>query len=646
MTRPVTQRLTPPDVDPREYRLFFALDLEGEGGVRRETIEALLARTGLAPLDARLKESRALLRRTRPGGALDYREFCEVIRPSILLLERAIQGKLVVPDFPQLCADLEEITENVRAFRGGQVASYIPQLARADPELFGVALCTTDGQRFATGDSAVDFCVQSCCKPITYSLALEEHGQEYVHRHVGREPSGHGFNELTLNSKGRPHNPMINAGAIMCGAMIKPELSLSDRFEHVMERWADLAGGSKPHFSNPVYLSERQNADRNFALGYYMREHGAFPPGVDLIEALEFYFQCCSILVNAQQMASIAATLANGGVSPLTGKRVLQGQTVRDCLSLMYSCGMYDFSGEFAFCIGLPAKSGVAGAMMIVVPNLFGLCVWSPRLDTLGNSVRGVEFCRRLVQRYSIHNYDNLARSSEKRDPRYSRVRARAARVSEIHWAAGKGDLGAIERLAIQGVDLNVTDYDGRTALHIAVAEGRRRAVAFLLDHGADVAARDARGALPLDEADHQGEPELIRLLEARGALRTESSAAALPAGARRERGQGSESPQVIELIWAASEGDLETVISLVARGVDVQGADYDERTALHLAVAHGHEAVARYLILHGARSDHRDRRGVAPLAEPARGATSPEALAEHEAQRTRLRALRPGAGT
>lgn len=640
MTRTASQRLAPPDVDPREFRLFFALDLEGEGCVRRATLEALLARVGLAGRDARLAESRALLGRMGPGASLGYSEFCAVVRPSILLFERAIQGKLAVPDFQELCAELREITEEVRTLRGGEVASYIPQLARVDPELFGVALCTVDGQRFQAGDSDVDFCVQSCCKPITYSLALEEHGQEYVHRHVGREPSGHGFNELTLNSEGRPHNPMINAGAIMCGAMIKPELPLSDRFEHVMERWAELAGGSKPHFSNPVYLSERQNADRNFALGYYMREHGAFPPGVDLIEALEFYFQCCSILVNARQMAAIAATLANGGVCPLTGKRVLQGQTVRDCLSLMYSCGMYDFSGEFAFCIGLPAKSGVAGALMIVVPNLFGLCVWSPRLDALGNSVRGVEFCRRLVQRYSIHNYDNLARSSEKRDPRYSRGRARAARVNEILWAAGKGDLGAIERLVIQGVDLNVTDYDGRTALHIAVAEGRGKAVAFLIEHGADLGAQDARGATPLDEAESQGQGDVIALLEARDAPR----AKALPPALRRARdgGQGSESPQVVELIWAASEGDLDAVISLVARGVDVAGADYDERTALHLAVAHGHEALARYLLCHGAPRGHRDRRGVAPLDEPARGAMTPEELAEREAQRERLRAIQP----
>src|SRR5262249_19518624 len=163
-----------------------------------------------------------------------------------------------------------------------------------------------------------------------------------------------GFNELTLNKDHKPHNQMINAGAIATCSLIRRGVPIADRFDHVMEQWARLAGNQKPGFNNSVYLSERQTADRNFALGYFMKEKAVFPEGTDLVETLEFYFQCCSIESNCERMAVVAATLANGGMCPITGQRVLSPSTVRSCLSLMYSCGMYDFSGEFAFTIGLP----------------------------------------------------------------------------------------------------------------------------------------------------------------------------------------------------------------------------------------------------------------------------------------------------
>ena len=162
------------------------------------------------------------------------------------------------------------------------------------------------------------FCLQSVSKTVSYCLALDEHGTEAVHRHVGREPSGQSFNELALNPKGLPHNPMVNAGAIMTTSLIRPDLDIADRFDHVAATWRRLTGGGRIGFNNAVYLSERQTADRNFALGYSMRESGAFRPGTDLTQTLEFYFQGCSIEVDAQMLAIAAASLANAGVCPLT----------------------------------------------------------------------------------------------------------------------------------------------------------------------------------------------------------------------------------------------------------------------------------------------------------------------------------------
>lgn len=313
-----------------------------------------------------------------------------------------------LPDFPAFLAEAEEIFQATREERGGEVADYIPQLARVDPELFGVALCTVDARQLLLGDARTDFCVQSCCKPLNYCMALEEHGEAEVHRHVGHEPSGSSFNALRLNAAGLPHNPMVNAGGIMTCSLIRPGIPLAERFDHVSGVWRALAGGAKPGFSNATYLSERQTADRNFALGYFMREQGAFPEGTDLEETLDFYFQCCSLESTAEAMAEVAATLANGGVHPRTGERIFHPGTVQRCLAMMSSCGLYDFSGEWAFSIGLPGKSGVSGAILVVVPNVMGLCAWSPRLDPQGNSVRGVKFFQQLVERFSLHPLGGL----------------------------------------------------------------------------------------------------------------------------------------------------------------------------------------------------------------------------------------------
>lgn len=325
----------------------------------------------------------------------------------------------VIPDFTSFTTDLRDIFDKTRPLDTGNVASYIPQLARVSPKHWGAAVCTVDGERWAAGDAEVDFTAQSCMKPINYGIALEECGEEAVHQVVGREPSGRGFNELTLNKENRPHNPMINAGAIAACSLIKRKEAISDRFDFVMEQWRRLAGGEKAGFSNAVYLSEKERGDRNYALGYFMNEKRVFPEGTDLLETLEFYFQCCSIETTCRRMANVAATLANGGVCPTTGERVFSPRTVRACLSLMFSSGLYDFSGEFAFSIGLPAKSGVSGGLMVIVPNVLGLCTWSPRLDALGNSVRGVAFCRELVQRFNFHLFDGLGEGvASKRDPR------------------------------------------------------------------------------------------------------------------------------------------------------------------------------------------------------------------------------------
>lgn len=605
--------------DVREWSLFRALDGDCSGHLAPREVLEILRGCGFAKGDPRLGELIEALERYPYDALISYEEMGPLIRPYILLVERALQGRLVIPDFESFREQMTEMYKAAQQNRAGKVADYIPQLARVDPDQQGLALCTVDGQQLSLGRADAAFCVQSTCKTLSYCLALEQHGPEYVHRFVGREPSGRGFNELSLNQDGRPHNPMINAGAIMTTSMIRPELDISDRFQFVMDAWKSLCGNSAPSFDNAVYLSERQTADRNFALGYFMREQGGFPEGTNLLETLEFYFQCCSISMNANQMSVAAATLANGGVCPSTGERVISAETVQNCLSLMYSCGMYDFSGEWAFTVGLPAKSGVGGAIMVVVPNVLGLCTWSPRLDDHGNSVFGVDLCKRLVGRYNFHHYDSLTGLSAKTDPRTTSLEMEAERIDGIIWAASKGDIGAMQKQLVRGLDVNARDYDGRSALHLAAAEGRTKAVRFLLEHNARPNAEDRWGGTPLGDARRHGHSEAEAVLLEYGATDQDGRSDEVLESGTADLAASDTSVSTIEMIYAASRGDLRGMQRLIARGIAADGADYDLRTPLHLAAAEGHLTAVRWLVCQGADLDARDRWGGTPLDDARR---------------------------
>ncbi|VDP11094.1 unnamed protein product [Soboliphyme baturini] len=348
-----------------------------------------------------------------------------------------------------------------------QVADYIPQLARCDPKKWGVAICTIDGQRAVWGDYNTHWSLQSISKAFTYGIALDILGDKTVHSFVGQEPSGRLFNDISLNSNNQPHNPMINAGSIVVLSLLKPDLYLSDRFEFIMDMFRKISGSGTIGFSNSTYLSERATADRNFALAYFMREHKCFPKNVNLNELLDFYFQVCSIETTCESAAVMAATLANGGVCPVTGEVTLKNQSVRDVLSLMYSCGMYDYSGQFAFRVGLPAKSAVSGGMILVIPNVMGIAMYSPPLDHTGNTVRGVNFSK------------------------------------------------VISPFFLQGVKMNIRNYDDRTPLHVAASEGKAEVVEFLIKYcKVELEPRDRWKHTPLDNARQFDHEACVKLLE------------------------------------------------------------------------------------------------------------------------------------
>uniref|UniRef100_A0A1I7ZXF7 glutaminase n=1 Tax=Steinernema glaseri TaxID=37863 RepID=A0A1I7ZXF7_9BILA len=438
---------------------------------------------------------------------LDRETFKECISPSIELLNRALQKKLVIPEWNSFTSSIGKIFNDCAQYKDGSVADYIPELKRSSPDLWGAAVCTVDGQRESWGDAHSDFCIQSVSKPFTYAVVLDDYGVDHVHTYVGQEPSGRLFNEICLDSEKKPHNPMVNAGAIAVTSLLKPSTSLSERFGYIMGRMKSFSASGKLNFNNAVFLSERENADRNYAIGFYMREHKCFPEYVTdsakFKEVLDLYFMLCSMETDAETLSVMAATLANGGVCPMNQERTVCHRAVRHTLTLMHSCGMYDYSGKFAFFVGIPSKSGVSGAMMIVVPNVLGMALYSPPLDPLGNSVRGVEFAKKLVGEFNFHNFDNVQYGPRlKVDPRHTSQHLQQ-QISNLFFAVRNGDISEIKRYLLKGYRLDEIDYDDRTVLHVAASEGLPHILHYLLENWPtdSVDMYDRYGRTPLDDA-------------------------------------------------------------------------------------------------------------------------------------------------
>uniref|UniRef100_A0A8C3VEB7 glutaminase n=1 Tax=Catharus ustulatus TaxID=91951 RepID=A0A8C3VEB7_CATUS len=485
-----------------EDLLFYTI-AEGQEKIPVHKFITALKSTGLRTSDPRLKECMDMLRltlqTTSDGVMLDKDLFKKCVQSNIVLLTQAFRRKFVIPDFMSFTSHIDELYESAKKQSGGKVADYIPQLAKFSPDLWGVSLCTVDGQRHSVGDTKVPFCLQSCVKPLKYAIAVNDLGTEYVHRYVGKEPSGLRFNKLFLNEDGKRHIILNNANAhsaIFLGFLGKFDMLPCLFF-----------------FSSFRFQSERESGDRNFAIGYYLKEKKVNFFFIKFI--LKMMCWLCSIEVTCESASVMAATLANGGFCPITGERVLSPEAVRNTLSLMHSCGMYDFSGQFAFHVGLPAKSGVAGGILLVVPNVMGLMCWSPPLDKMGNSVKGIHFCHDLVSLCNFHNYDNLRHFAKKLDPRREGGDQRVKSVINLLFAAYTGDVSALRRFALSGMDMEQRDYDSRTALHVAAAEGHVDVVKFLLEAcKVNPFPKDRWNNTPMDEALHFGHHDVFKILQ------------------------------------------------------------------------------------------------------------------------------------
>jgi glutaminase len=382
---------------------------------------------------------------------------------------------------------LAELHRRVSALTGGKPADYIPELGKADPSLFGIAIATLDGEVYAVGDTDHPFTIQSVSKPFMYGYALDRYGREAVLKHVGVEPTGEAFNSIVLDEvANRPFNPMVNAGAIAV-AELMDGASQEQRTANMLVLFGNLAG--RPlGIDEAVFRSEEATGHRNRAIAYMMLNTGMIKR--DPNDVLDLYFRQCSVNVTTRDLAVMAATLANDGTNPITGKRVFRAEYVRDVLSVMNSCGMYDYAGEWAYEVGMPAKSGVSGCIIAVIPGQIGIGVFAPPIDSHGNSLRGIRVCQEISKEFELHAFNNRTnvRSVIRREYRGDVVHSNRLRTpDEREVLARQGDKVAV--LEAQGaLFFGSTEQLLRRITQLA-ADARYVVVDFKRVHLADASA-------------------------------------------------------------------------------------------------------------------------------------------------------------
>lgn len=295
---------------------------------------------------------------------------------------------------------LKRIHQEIAELKDGKPYSTIPAMANVDPNNFGICLTTVDGYIYEVGDTRDEFSIQSISKPFTYGLALADLGMDAVDEKVDVEPSGDSFNEISLaEGSGRPSNAMINAGALTATSLIKGSGG-NGRFKRILNTYSAFAG-RQLSVNNDIYESELKHGHRNRALAHLLRSFNIIED--DPTPVIEDYFRQCSVLVNCLDLSVMAATLANSGRNPLTGRQVMEIGPIERVLSVMTTCGMYDDAGAWISTVGMPAKSGVAGGTIAVLPGQVGLAVYSPPLDEHGSSVRGMATSQRLSRDMELH---------------------------------------------------------------------------------------------------------------------------------------------------------------------------------------------------------------------------------------------------
>ncbi|KTG37400.1 hypothetical protein cypCar_00012167, partial [Cyprinus carpio] len=384
---------------------------------------------------------------------------------------------------------------------------------------WGISVCTVDGQRLSLGDWAEPCILGEISWPLIYGLAVDQQGSDYVHRFVGMEEYCKYESPFTLTKQGVPHSPLVETGAIICTSLLqlatRPVTDEEEKYESVLNIIRRLCNKEHANLNCTSYQNLRKDIIHLHALSFYLQEKKCFPEGVGINSTLDLLLQCLSTEVTCESGAALAATLANGGLCPLSGDQVMSPHAVRSTLSMMQVAGMNDYSRMFHFKTSVPAKSSQSGAVLIVVPGVLGLMCWSPGLDCNGNSWRGVHFCEELVSTFQLHSFDIRTPFRQVLCYRQWKVESEGYQIMNVLLAAYRGDIVSLRRYLLSGADVNAVDYDGRSALHVAASEGRLDVIKFLVENaGANCRLKDRWGNTALQEAMRCNQDPAIQFLK------------------------------------------------------------------------------------------------------------------------------------
>ncbi|XP_076027329.1 glutaminase liver isoform, mitochondrial [Genypterus blacodes] len=472
--------------------------------------------SGLHRSDPRLRECFFHLRKLQDAeGTVDRNTFHRCVTGSVSLILKALQGRFVIPDFSTFTEETQKLFCRCRQLSSVQAK----EKEGGDNTKWGVSICTVDGQRLSLGDWAGPLVLGEASWPLVYGVAVDLLGSDLVHRYVGLEEYSRYDSAFTLTKTGIPHSPLTETGAIVTTSLLQLAGRLcaeeEEKYDSVLNVIRRLCNKEHANLNCTSYHSGSQSSVRLHALSFYLQEKKCFPEKVDISAALDLMLQCSCTEVTCESGAAMAASLANGGLCPLSGDQVLSPGATRSMLSMMQVAGMKDYSTTFHYKTSVPAVSSSHGSLLAVVPGVLGLMAFSPEPDASGNPWRGVHFCQELISTFQLHSFDIRTPFRQVLAYRQWKTESEGYQIMNVLLAALKGDVGSLRRYFLSGVDVNAVDYDGRSALHVAAAEGQTEVIRFLLENsGANPALKDRWGSSPLQEARRHNKEAAVQLLQ------------------------------------------------------------------------------------------------------------------------------------
>ncbi|XP_068579601.1 glutaminase liver isoform, mitochondrial [Cebidichthys violaceus] len=509
----------PPQQSPSKRRaaadvLFDSFASDGRININ-QFFEAIWS-SGLHRSDPRLRECFFHLRKLQDAeGSVDRNIFHRCITGFVSLILKALQGRFVIPDFSTFTEETQKLFSRCRQLSLVQEK----EKESMDSTKWGISICTVDGQRLSLGDWAGPLVLGEVSWPLVYGVAVELLGSELVHRYVGVENYSRHDSPFTLTKTGIPHSPLTETGAMVTTSLLQLAGRLcaeeEEKYDSVLNVVRRLCNKEHVNLNCTSYQSSRTSSVRLHALSFYLQEKKCFPDKVDVNAALDLMLQCSSTEITCESGAVMAASLANGGLCPLSGDQVLSQAATRSTLSVMQVAGMKDYSSTFLFKTSVPAASGSHGVLLSVVPGVLGLVAFSPETDACGNPWRAVHFCQELISTFQLHSFDIRTPFRQVLVYRQWKAESEGYQIMNVLLAAFKGDVQTLRRYFLSGVDVNAVDYDGRSALHIAAAEGHADVVRFLLQNTrTDPNLRDRWGSSPLQEARRHNREAVVLLLQ------------------------------------------------------------------------------------------------------------------------------------